>query len=118
MNFIFIYVTASSLEEAKYIADHLLKERLIACANIFPINSVYRWRGKIKEEQETVLILKTTEDKYITIVDEVTAIHSYETPCITKIRVEPNTTYTRWLLRQISTTTHSKPKQSNAKNKK
>jgi periplasmic divalent cation tolerance protein len=94
---IIIYITTSSKEEAGKIAQHLLKNKLIVCANFFPINSLYLDSGKIKEDDEFVLLLKTVEDKYNEIVKEVTKLHSYSVPCILKMDVVPNEAYGKWL---------------------
>ncbi len=100
-DFIFIYVTAPSEEEAKKVAKHLLERRLVACANIFPISSLYWWEGRIQDEKEFVLILKTKELNYEKVKEEIETIHSYSIPCITKISVGPNEKYAEWLKNQI-----------------
>ena len=95
--FIFLYVTCGSEQEAKKIARHLLEKKLIACANIFPIKSMYWWRGKIENGSEFVAILKTKEEKYAVVKREIEKIHSYAVPCIIRINVEPNSDYAAWL---------------------
>jgi periplasmic divalent cation tolerance protein len=95
--FIFIYITNPDKEKAKEIAKHLLNKRLIACANIFPIESIYRWEGKINDEEEFVAICKTTEDKFDNVKQEVESIHPYDTPCIIRIPVSSNEKYFNWL---------------------
>ncbi len=101
MKTIFVYITNPSKEEAVKLARHLLEKKLIACANIFPITSVYRWEGKIAEEGEFVLIGKTFEEKFEKVKTEVEKIHPYKIPCITKIPVEPNKKYLDWLEGEI-----------------
>ena len=49
MSLIFVYVTNPSKDEARKIAGVLIKKKLIACTNIFPIESVYPWKGKMKK---------------------------------------------------------------------
>ena len=56
---IFIYITFPNKKEAEKVGLFLVKERLAACSNIFPIESIYRWQGKIVKEKEEVLIVKT-----------------------------------------------------------
>jgi len=94
---ILIYITISSEEEAKKIARHLLEEKLIACANIFPIQSMYNWKGKMADEKEIVVLGKTKAENYEKIVSEVEKIHSYDIPCILKIPMESNQKYEDWL---------------------
>ena len=58
MSFIVVYITHANLKNAKKISDELLKKRLIACANYFPIQSSYWWKGKIENSDEIVSIVK------------------------------------------------------------
>ena len=92
-----IYITNPSEAEAKKIAVHLLNNKLIACANLFPINSLYWWKGKIKDEKEIVLLAKTTEENFEKIKKEVESIHSYSIPCVLKIPAEANERYSGWV---------------------
>jgi periplasmic divalent cation tolerance protein len=101
-NFVLVYITNSSKEEARKIAKHLVGKKLIACANIFgPINSIYPWKGKIADETEFVLIVKTSEANFGKVKSEVEKIHSYTIPCIVKIPVSSNKKYFDWLKSEI-----------------
>jgi len=86
--YIFVYITASSLEEAKEIGKKLLEKKLAACVNIFPITSMYWWEDKIEEALEFVMIVKTKTEKFKELREEVLNLHSYETPCICAFAVE------------------------------
>ena len=97
MNFIFIYITNPTKKEARKIAKHLLEKKLIACANIFPISSLYWWKGRITDEKEFVLIAKTKKTNFEKVKNEVERIHSYTIPCIVKIPVSSNKKYYKWL---------------------
>lgn len=97
MTFILVYVTNPNKKEAEKIAQHLLNKRLVACANIFPINSMYWWKNKIEKSKEYVLILKTDKKKWEKIKGEIKRIHSYTVPCIIKINVDANKEYKNWL---------------------
>jgi len=101
MGFIFIYITNPTREKAKKIARHLLENKLIACANIFPVESLYWWNGKIAEENEVILVAKTAEDKFEKVKSEVENLHSYKIPCIAKIPVALNKKYATWLKENI-----------------
>ena len=59
VDFVFIYITHPSPEDAKKTAEYLLKKKLIACVNMYPIESMYWWNGKIENDRETVTIAKT-----------------------------------------------------------
>ena len=80
-DFIVILVTASSEEEAKKIAQSLVEKRLAACVNIIKdVQSVFRWKGKISDEKELLLIIKTRKKLYKNVEEEVKRLHSYEVP--------------------------------------
>ncbi len=100
-NFIFIYITNPSKEVAKKVAKHLLEKHLITCANFFPIESIYRWKGKLREEKEYVLIVKTLDKHFGRIKREVESIHPYSIPCIVKIPVSSNLKYFTWLKGEV-----------------
>jgi periplasmic divalent cation tolerance protein len=97
MKVIFVYITNPNKKTAKKIAEHLLKKRLIACANIFPIESAYWWRGKIERAKEYVLIAKTTEKKFEKVKAEIKKIHPYEVPCVVKIKTNANRIFRKWV---------------------
>ena len=97
MKFVLIYITNPTKKEAKRIANHLLEKKLIACANIFSIDSLYWWESKIADEKEFVLIAKTKKENFEKIKKEVENIHSYAIPCIIKIPVSSNKKYYNWL---------------------
>lgn len=99
---ILVYITCKDKEEAKKISKHLLEKRLIACANIHPIESLYWWEGKIQEDSEVVVIAKTKEENYNKVKNEVKKIHSYEVPCILKIKAEANEEYDKWIKKETS----------------
>jgi len=97
MSFSIIYITNESEAEAKKLSQHLLKKKLIACANIFPITSAYWWQGAIQNEGEWVAIVKTTDGNWEKVKNEVEKVHSYDVPCIMRIRVEANEGYEKWI---------------------
>jgi len=101
MDLVFIYITNPTQKEARKIAKYLLEKRLIACANIFPVESLYWWQEKIANEKEFVLIVKTREKNFEKVRNEVKKIHSYSVPCIIKIPVSSNEKYFDWLKTEI-----------------
>jgi len=100
MSFCTIYITFGSEEDAQRISKQLVEERLAACANIFPIKSIYEWNAVLQNEQEWVAILKTTHDRWVALKSRVDEIHPYEVPCIMKIEVEANEKYEAWIKSQ------------------
>ncbi len=94
---IIAYITCKDKAEAKKIAKKLVSERLIGCANIFPVKSVYRWEGKVAEENEYAIICKSAESKFNSIKKSVKEMHSYKVPCIIKINAEADEGYAEWV---------------------
>ncbi|HLC64873.1 MAG TPA: divalent-cation tolerance protein CutA [Candidatus Nanoarchaeia archaeon] len=96
-----VYITCKDKKEAKKIARYLLLKKLIGCANIFPVDSLYWWKGKIANGKETVILAKSIEKKYPMIVSEVKKIHSYEVPCIIKMKEDANKEYLKWIIGEV-----------------
>ncbi len=84
----FVYITASSKEEAEKIARALLEKKLAACVNIFPIKSFFWWQNEIQSAEEYGMIVKTRSEKFSELRDFVKSIHSYTVPCICAFSVE------------------------------
>lgn len=80
--FIVVYTTLPKRRKARQLAKNLLRERLIACANIFKIDSVYRWEGELQEEGEYGLLLKTRAELYPRVETRIKELHPYELPAI------------------------------------
>lgn len=93
-----LYMTASSDEEARSIVHHLVEERLVACGNIFPIQSVYRWKGDVREEREVAVIMKTRRELVERAIAAAREAHSYEVPCVVAYAMETGSEdYLRWI---------------------
>jgi periplasmic divalent cation tolerance protein len=75
------YITAPP-EDAESIARTLVDERLAACVNRFACDSVYRWQGVIHEDEEVLLLAKTTDERYEQLRQRVVDLHPYDVPCI------------------------------------
>ncbi|MEM8908863.1 MAG: divalent-cation tolerance protein CutA [Bacteroidota bacterium] len=103
MSFIAVYITHGTENAAQKITDYLLQKKLIACANIFPINSMYWWQEKIAQDKEWVSIVKTIPENWDLLQREVEAIHPYSVPCIMKIEVSANTAYEAWIRQEVQT---------------
>ena len=76
------YVTCGNSKEAEKIAAALLKKRLIACANIFPVKSRYLWKGKLKAAKEYAILGKSSGSKIGAIEKEIKKVHSYNVPVV------------------------------------
>lgn len=95
----FVYITAPSAEEALKLGRSLVEERLAACANVLPgMVSVYRWEGKLAEDSEAVLILKTRSDLVEALTERVLALHPYTCPCVAALPiVAGNPAFLEWI---------------------
>ena len=98
-NALVVLVTAANLEEASRIADALVGGRLAACVNILGgIESVYRWEGRVARDNETLMIIKTTDERYAELEQQIKALHSYTTPEVVALRIERGSeAYLKWL---------------------
>ena len=97
--FIIIYVTTSSKEEAEKIAQTLLEEHLIACANIVgPVSSHFHWNGKVDSQEEFLMILKSHADLFASLEGRVRGLHSYEVPEVIAVPiVDGSKGYLDWM---------------------
>lgn len=92
-----IYVTLNNAEEARKIGNELLENNLANCVNFFPITCIYKYKGEVTEEPETVLIVKT-KDTYYKKVEEVIKKYIDYDNFIGQITVETiNDEFTTWL---------------------
>lgn len=94
---IILYVTHKDEKNARLVINHLMSKKLIACANIFPIKSVYEWKGKIVDDAEIVTLLKTSNKLHSKVESEIRKIHPYDCPCIIKIDAKANKEYEKWI---------------------
>ena len=97
--YILVLVTTASKSEAEKIAQHLLDAKLIACGNIIgPITSLFRWSGKIERAEEYLTIMKTRQELFRMVEEEIKTLHSYEVPEILAIPIiEGSNAYLKWL---------------------
>ena len=94
-----ILVTAPDVDVARRIARRVLDERRAACVNLLPgVTSLYWWEGKIDEQAEALLIIKTMANQVSAIIDTIKQDHPYEVPEIIALPiVEGDETYLNWL---------------------
>lgn len=99
MSYYIFLVTVPNIEEGKKIAKILIEDKIVACVNIIQnIFSLYRWKGKIEEDNEHLLIIKTNEQKSNQVIDKINEIHSYENPeCIGFTIEKGSESYLNWI---------------------
>ncbi len=99
LNATVILTTCSSEEEALRIANRLVEDRLAACVNVVPpVRSIYRWRDKICDEKEWLLLIKTGRERFEELEKKIKSLHSYSVPEILCLPVlEGSFAYLEWL---------------------
>jgi len=96
---IVVLITASTEEEAAQIARALVESRLAGCVNIIQgVRSIYRWQGKVEDEVEVLMILKTRRALFDELMRRVKELHSYAVPEIISLPItEGMEEYLEWL---------------------
>ncbi|TAN50044.1 MAG: divalent-cation tolerance protein CutA [Betaproteobacteria bacterium] len=84
---------------AEKLAQALVAERLAACVNILgPCRSVYRWQGAVHQDEEHLMLIKSTADRYATLEAAIRAAHPYELPEIVAVPIERGLpAYLEWM---------------------
>jgi len=92
------YVTAPDRKTAKKIAREIVDRRLAACANLWPVDSIYRWHGAREEAEEFVIVFKTRTSVLPKLIAEVRRLHPHEVPCIVSYPMGPALSeYLNWI---------------------
>lgn len=94
-----VFITSSSEEEASRIAGSLVGERLAACVNIIKnIRSIYAWQGKVCDDAEVLMIVKTQRCLFNKLKDRVKELHSYDVPEIIALPIiDGSEDYLKWI---------------------
>jgi len=98
-NELIFFATVPNQEEGEKIAKILVENKFAACVNIIPgIKSIYQWKGKIEQDNEFLLVIKSTEKKSDRLIQKVLENHSYETPECIGVRIEKGSEkYLKWI---------------------
>ncbi len=95
-----VLVTCGSAREARKIARVLVEKRLAACVNILqvPVQSIYRWKGKVESAMEVILIVKTAQKQFAAVERVIKRLHSYDVPEIIALTIAKGSRdYLSWL---------------------
>ncbi|MHC4944861.1 MAG: divalent-cation tolerance protein CutA [Planctomycetota bacterium] len=97
-----VLVTVGNMENAEKIAHTLVDEHLAACVNVVPeVRSFYRWEGKVADDRELLLIIKTRSRLFDRLKDRVLALHEYELPEVIGLGIEKgHQAYLDWIAKE------------------
>ena len=99
-----VMTTINDIDKAKLLARQIIEEQLAACCNIVPgVTSIYRWKDELCEDQECLVVMKTTETRYKQLSEFIQQQHPYETPELIALPVTKSTQeYLSWVTKQTS----------------
>lgn len=91
--------TFPNVETARRIAETLVAEKLVACANITaPVESIYRWEGKIEQASETMVFFKTSSATFADLETRFRELHPYDVPELIALPITGGLPdYLRWV---------------------
>jgi periplasmic divalent cation tolerance protein len=95
-------VTAPSTDVGVDLCRRLVEERLAACGNVVPgIRSIYRWEGRVMDEVEVLLVLKTVQGRVPELIARTRELHPYDVPEILVLDVKAgHMPYLEWVKRE------------------
>ncbi len=93
-----VIITAPDADWLADFARRLIENHLVAAAHLFPIRSLYRWKGRLYDENETRAALHTRRSHLPTIRDLVSSEHPYEVPGFAVLLIAASTPYRDWVL--------------------
>lgn len=80
-DYVIVFTTTGSTDEARKLASTLVEEEVAACVNVVPgCRSFYRWEGKLVEDEENLLVIKTARRLFGVLEERITDLHSYDVP--------------------------------------
>ncbi len=97
-----IQTSAGSQAEADAIASALVEQRLAACVQVTPGQSVYRWQGVVERSEEFFLAIKTSAALADKVVEKIADLHSYDCPEAVVLEIQSGSpAYLAWLGEQV-----------------
>ncbi len=96
------YVTAPS-DAAPELARTLVEERLAACVNRVSCRSTYRWEGEVVEDEEEILFVKTTAERFDDLEARILELHPYDVPCVERFdEASVHDPFDEWIADSVS----------------
>ena len=101
---IVVLTTCDSKKRADKLARHLVKQRVAACVNVLPkARSIYRWKEKVEEASEWMLVIKSRRDLFAALRTEIEKLHTYEVPELIALPiVDGSESYLAWFDAQLT----------------
>ena len=97
----YIVFSTTPVGQAQPIANELVRNKLAACVQIIPqIQSVYEWKGEVCNDQESLLLIKTSEPRVMECIERLKSLHPYEVPEIVSLNADESTSlpeYLQWV---------------------
>jgi len=113
---IVIVSTYPNKKSISRVAHDVVERKLAACVNYTEINSIYSWKGKIKDDKEVLVLFKTTKELKQKLKEEIAGSHPYEVPEIVELKMDDvSLPYLKWL---EESTSRSKSKKRNNSSKR
>lgn len=99
-----VLTTVGLHQRAEELARTLVERRLAACVNVIgPIRSIYRWEGVVENEQEYLLLIKTTADRTADLAAAFAELHPYELPECVEVEISGGSAaYLSWVMQQVT----------------
>ena len=97
-----VILCTAPVVQASALAAMLVGDRLAACVNIIPaVRSIYRWEGAVHDDEESLLVIKTTTDRLTELTTRLVEAHPYDCPEVIALPIEGgHADYLRWLTAQ------------------
>jgi len=93
-----VLTSVGSLRQARRIARELVEQQLAACVHIAPIESIYRWKGRLQQQREFQLAMQTSAARAAALKSALRALHPYELPALYVVAsAQADAPYARWV---------------------
>ena len=97
-----VLTTVGDRKEAEELAWALVERKLAACVNIVPITGVFKWKGELEQQQEYMLMIKTSAAAFERVQDAIKELNSYELPECLQISIEAGSdSYLNWIAESL-----------------
>jgi periplasmic divalent cation tolerance protein len=101
--FAIVITTSDSDELTRQIADRLLKDRLAACIQVQEIRSFYRWGGRVQNDAEQLILIKSRSADYEKIEAALAEVHTYDEPEIVQVPITAGSDgYLAWIISETA----------------